>query len=444
MTLITEIVPEFTGAMSAYPWTATLENQFKFVSRFGDPVNMSYREGSLLYVPREIVPLGKDDYRRRYEPSAIDCKFVPRNKEQEELPLRSLELLKSGKNHVFNAPTGWGKSLAGGVIACALGQPTMIVVNKTDLMDSWYDALVNVLRIPPNLIGKVQQDTCIWKGKRIVIGMAHSLCLEDRYEAEMYRYFGLLITDECHTLAPEFFAEIFKKFPAYYRLGFSATTDRKDGKWKVVTSNIGPVMVQGTIVPMTPKILVRQTGWKIPRRKVFKNGEQVEEPIPHAPGRMMLVTKALCASNSRNMEIVQFTQAAYKADRITLILSDLIDDHLKRLFKLLTEYGIPGNEIGFYIGGMKKHEYELTKKAKVVLATYAMVSTGTNCPIWDSLVFGTPRSDIRQSLGRILRYMDGKKQPVALDLVDHDRIYQNFHLSRLSQYYGVKAEVVRM
>jgi superfamily II DNA or RNA helicase len=436
--------PEFTAAMAAYPWSATLEKEFKFISKYGDPVNMSYRDGGNLYVPRECVPLGKVDYRKSYPPVAINCNFVPRHKEQEILPFKSLELLKSGQNHIFNAPTGWGKSIAGGVIACALGQPTMIIVNKTDLMDSWYDAIVNVLGVPPHLVGKVQQDTCDWQGKRIVIGMAHSVCIPDRYPPEMFRHFGLLIVDEVHQMAPDFFSVVFKLFPAKYRLGFSATTDRKDGKWKIVTCNIGPVLIHGVMVPMTPKILVKQTGWKIPRRKQYLNGDLIETPIPYTPGNMTLVTRAMCASNSRNMQIVEFVQAAYKAGRTTLVLSDLIDNHLKRLFLLLTENGVPGEQIGYYIGGMKKHEYETTKKAKVVLATYAMVSTGTNVPHWNSLVFATPRSDIRQSLGRILRAMEGKKQPVALDLVDWDKIYAGFHMSRLTQYYGVGAEIVRL
>lgn len=444
MAMLVDVQPRSTGAMAAYPWTATLEGQFKFISKYGDEVNMSHREGALLLVPRECVPLGKEDYRTRFEPVAINCNFVPRHDEQAELIPKSVELLLAGRNHVFNAPTGWGKSVAGGVVACEMGQPTMIVVNKTDLMDSWYDAIVNVLGVPPSLVGKVQQNTCDWQGKRIVIGMAHSLCIPDRYPAEMFRYFGLLIVDEVHQMAPEFFAAVFRLFPAYYRLGFSATTDRKDGKWKVVQCNIGPTLVRGTQVPMTPKILIKQTNWRIPRRKVYENGEMIEKPIPYTPGRMMHVIKAMCSSRPRNMEIVQFAKSAYNKDRVTLILSDLIDDHLKLLFLLLTENGIPGNEIGYYIGGMKKHEYEVTKKARIVLATYAMVSTGTNVPHWNSLVFATPRADIRQSLGRILRAMEGKKQPVALDLVDYDKIFQGFHMSRISQYYGVGAQMVKM
>jgi superfamily II DNA or RNA helicase len=441
---VVETQPEFTAAMAAYPYSGALEGKFKFISRFGDAVSMCYKEGAYLYVPRECVPLGKVDYRQYSNtPIAIDCNFEPRNEEQATLPFKSLELLKAGFNHIFQAPTGWGKSVGGGVIACLLGQPTMIVVNKEDLMDSWYDAIVNVLGVPPSMVGKVQQDTCNWQGKRIVIGMAHSLCKEDRYPDEMYRYFGFLIVDEVHQMAPEFFAAIFRKFPAKYRLGFSATTDRSDGKWKILTYNIGPVAVVGRLVPMVAKILVKQTGWKIPRVPIWRNGEKIIEPIPHSPGRMTLVHKAMGENQARNMEIVEFTKAAYSADRVTLIVCEL-KDHLTRLFQMLTSNGIPGEDISYYVGGLKQHERETAKKARVVLATYKMVMTGTNVPHWDSLAFGTPRADIRQTLGRILRFMSGKKQPVALDLLDYDKILQGFYMSRLAQYYAVGAQVVQL
>jgi superfamily II DNA or RNA helicase len=435
--------PLYTGAMSVFPWTATLEDKFRFISRFGDQVNMSHREGNLLYVPRGAAPMGKQDFRKSYPPHAINCAFTPRNDEQLPCVEKSLALLRGGVNHVLNAPTGWGKSVVGGVIAARLGQPTLIVVNKQDLMDSWYDALVNVLQIPVSMIGRIQQNTCDWEGKRIVIGMLHSLVIPDRYPPEMYRYFGFVLVDEVDTVPTATFGPIFQLFPALYRLGVSATTDRKDGKWKIVTYNIGPVMVRGTMVPMSPKILIKQTKWRIPRRQRWENGTCIEEPIPYAPGRMGLVTKIMAHNTARNMEIVEFTKATYDADRRTLILCDT-REHLTRLFQMLASAGIPGNHIGYYVGGMTKNEREASAKAQVILGTYKMVDRGTNVPWWDSLVFGIPHSDIRQSLGRILRAMNGKKQPVALDLVDADKIFQTFHMSRLTQYYALKADIVRM
>ena len=56
--------PIQTGAMSVFPWSAEFENKFKFISRFGDQVNMSKREGNLLHIPRGCAPIGVHDYRK--------------------------------------------------------------------------------------------------------------------------------------------------------------------------------------------------------------------------------------------------------------------------------------------------------------------------------------------------------------------------------------------
>jgi superfamily II DNA or RNA helicase len=412
-----------------------LDAAFKFITTFGDPVAMAYRRGQCLCVPRQAVPLGKEDRRLAFDPKIIDCQFEPWNPEQEPLINRSVTLLRQDQPHVLEAPTGWGKSVVGSVIACRLGQPTIILVQKQDLMDQWYEALTDEDKcgVPAALVGRVQQDMCDYKGRQFVLGMVQSVMLPDRYPEDMYRHFGLMVLDEVDTMAADQFVTVCWKFPARYRLGLTATPERSDGKWRVVEAHVGPVMCRGTIVPMKPKILVKKTGWAIPMR----NGQKV----PYESGRMMTVNKLMAASQMRNIEITEFVLAAYAADRTILVASDL-KEHLDRLFQMFTSYGIPGEDIGYYVGGMSKMELEFTKKRRVVLGTYKMCGRGTNVPHWDTFVPATPRANIKQFIGRIVRYMLNKKQPVALDLVDYDKIFHAFHLARMKQYYRMGANIV--
>ena len=438
-------VPIYTGAMSAFPYSESYAARYKFKTTYGDDVNMAIRDGNTLLVPRETAPISGHDFRERYDPPlfAINCNFTPRDEEQATLPYKSIELLKHGRNHVFEAPTGWGKTIAGGVVGCALGQPTLIVVTKQDLVDQWQESLIDILGVPANLIGHVQQDVCDWQGKHFVIGMVQSLIIPERYPKEMYNYFGLAIYDEVDMMAADCFVRSCQMYPAYYRFGLSATPKRPDGKHRVIDGHIGPIMVRGTIVPMKPKILVRKTGWSIPTHKRLVGNEYVLEKIPYAPNRMMIVMKAMAGNTARNMEIVNFAVQAYKADRNVLILADMLV-HLERLFHLITQEGVPGNEIGYYVGGMSKIELTANKVRRVILGTYKMVSKGTNVPQWDSLVLATPKANVKQPMGRVLRSMLGKKQPVILDLVDWDSIFHNFHLSRCKSYYQVGATILQM
>ena len=442
MDLITTEMPLRTGAMSAYPYSKWLEALYTFQSTYDDTVCGALKQGNTLLVPRESVPYAVPDadFRTHYPPKPVSVSFSPRNDEQADLAAKSLALLQSGQSHIFEAPTSWGKTVVGSVIAARCGQPTLIVVTKEDLMHQWYDSLTQVLGISPSMIGKVQGDICDWKGKQFVLGMVQSLMILDKYPPEMYRHFGLLVIDEVHQLAAECFVRVCQTFPAKLRLGFSATPTRKDGKTKLLHWHIGPILVRGTILEAKPKVLVRQTGWSIPLR--MSHGEL--GPIPHKPGRMVLVTKAMAASDIRNMEIVNFVRQSYKSGRITLVLSDLRETHLHRLFQMLTNEGIPGDDIGYYVGGMSKIALSHTKKRLVVLGTYKMCSTGTDVPKWDTLVMATPRADVKQTIGRVLRSVKGKKQPVIFDLVDKNAIFQGFHLARLKQYYSVGAEIVKV
>jgi superfamily II DNA or RNA helicase len=432
---VTKDAPIRTAAMSAYPYAAWMESLYRFESTYGEWVNGAVRQGNTLLVPRESVPYAhpEEDYRTEAEPNPLAITFTPRSDEQAECCAKSLALLQAGRSHLFEAPTGWGKTVVGGAIAAQFGQPTLIVVTKEDLLHQWRDSLTKVLGISPALIGEVQQDTCEWQGKQFVIGMVQSLIITNRYPKAMYEHFGLMILDECHQMAAECFVRVCQTFPAKSRLGFSATPKRKDGKTQLLNWHVGQVLVRGTILEAKAKVIVRQTGWKIP-----------SHITGWKPGRMMPVTKAIAAAEGRNMEIVNCVLQSYKAGRITLIMSDLRETHLHRLFQMLTNEGVPGEDIGYYVGGMNKIELSHTKLRRVVLGTYQMCSTGTDVPKWDTLVMATPRSDVKQAIGRVLRAVAGKKRPVIFDLVDKDAIFQHFHMARMKQYYSVGAEIVRV
>ena len=80
-----------------------------------------------------------------------------------------------------------------------------------------------------------------------------------------------------------------------------------------------------------------------------------------------------------------------------------------------------GLEYGFAIGGVKQKKLETNCLKQIVLATYSYVSEGFDVPSLDTLFLATPKSDIVQSIGRILRLeeKDRKNIPVIVDIVDN-------------------------
>lgn len=358
----------------------------------------------------------------------------------EELPEDDYYGFAVDQDHLFILGdfTVTHNTAAGIGIALELKQPTLILVTKSDLIDGWRKTLLGLAKIPSHRIGHVQAAVCDWKGKDFVIGMIHSVIRDGKYPPEFYDHFGLVIWDETHRVGAEFFMKSCEMFPARLRLGLSATPDRSDGKMPSVFAHIGPVMSRGNNVPMNPKILVVKTGWHIP--KVDADGK----PIFWSAGKMASVSKQMGLSKSRNSIIIEFVKSAHKSGRSTVIMSDLLEGHLSILYKLLIDAGIPAKDIGYYVGGMKKPELDIAKVKPIVLATYAMCSEGTDVPQWDTLVMATPRANVKQIIGRVMRVLFGKKEPVVLDLVDQASVYHGYHRKRLTQYFEVNATIVQM
>jgi len=69
-------------------------------------------------------------------------------------------------------------------------------------------------------------------------------------------------------------------------------------------------------------------------------------------------------------------------------------------------------------------------------------SEGLDIPAVDVLVLATPRSDVEQAVGRALRTLPGKKQPIIVDFVDAASYFQALKGKRRRQYRKLGYEVV--
>ena len=71
---------------------------------------------------------------------------------------------------------------------------------------------------------------------------------------------------------------------------------------------------------------------------------------------------------------------------------------------------------GYYLGGMKQKDLQVSETKQVVIATYAMAAEALDIKTLSTLVMVTPKTDITQSIGRILRVKDNN--PIVVDIVD--------------------------
>jgi superfamily II DNA or RNA helicase len=90
--------------------------------------------------------------------------------------------------------------------------------------------------------------------------------------------------------------------------------------------------------------------------------------------------------------------------------------------------------VGYYIGGMNESELKLSEKKQIVLASYSMSSEGLDIPTLNAEFLITPKTDIVQTVGRILRAKHQFSHPIIYDFVDSHDVFQRQWLKRKAYY----------
>lgn len=443
--------PLAVAASAMFPYSEEIEEVFTRQSRYGDLIKLhkvkTIKGKKYIWIPRNctLAPDESNDRREAGIPVSIKPSpgFKPRNAQQVRVISKSSGLLLSGVSHVVSSPTGSGKTVMATQIISAVGKKTLILVPKEDIKDQWYAALLKFLDITPKDIGIIQGDICDVEGKKIVIAMLQSISKEGRYPVSLFKGFGLMVVDECHKIAADQFSNVGWVVPAKLRLGLSATPNRKDGKGIVLKAHIGEVMVRNTIYTLVPKVEMFHTSFKVPM--VVRVSEGVREIVqyPHYAGRTMGLIKIMASNATRNHLIARKIRKAYLGDRHILVQSDT-KKHLELIYERLIALGVPEWDISFYVGGLTKHQRKEAEKKKVLLSTYMYTSEGTDIPSIDTLVMATPKSNVVQIVGRILREHDTKKEPLVIDFIDSDSAVLLGYANKREEWYKSKKAVVNI
>jgi superfamily II DNA or RNA helicase len=89
--------------------------------------------------------------------------------------------------------------------------------------------------------------------------------------------------------------------------------------------------------------------------------------------------------------------------------------------------------VGYYVGGMKDQDLKKSETCQVIIATYAMAAEALDIKTLTSLLLATPKTDIIQAVGRILRVKH--ERPLVIDIIDtHDTFIGQWQKRR--KYYA--------
>lgn len=400
------------------------------VSQVSYPI---YREStSKIYLPRYygIDNYGIPNNNLLQKGETINCIF------QGSLFDYQLNIVQKYIDHVgesggglLDVEPGKGKTVMALYIISKLAKKTLVVVHKSFLLNQWKERIQQF--IPSAKIGIIQGKVFDIEGKDIVIGMLQTLCTR-RFSDEVIQQFGLSVYDECHHLSAEVFCNCMVQIVTNYNLGLSGTMTRKDGLTKVFKYFIGPV-VHKEKTDNNTQVLVKSYLFEDPENDEYN---EVECDFRGNPMYSRMITK-LCNNTMRTSAIVNIIKHELKLnyDQQIMILA-----HNKSLIQTLYEQIEKfESSIGYYIGGMKEQQLKISESKKVIIATYAMASEGLDIKTLTTLLMATPKSDVCQSVGRILR--SKHKQPVVIDIVDVHDIFKNQYQKRKA-YYKKKNYVI--
>jgi superfamily II DNA or RNA helicase len=242
------------------------------------------------------------------------------------------------------------------------------------------------------------------------------------------------IVHNCHHVSSRTFSQSLFKVSSAKMIGLSATPKRKDGLTKVLKWFLGDMLEKEHLKSRieTPSVEFIKASYEneIKPKYNFKNRVNLPNLI-----------NQFVDDPGRNKQIAEKIVEKAKDGRKILMLSDRrghcieMKDSLENLLKKEKLK----KTVGLYLGSMKEKDLNESNKCDIILATYSMASEGYDNSTLDTLIMSTGKSDIEQSVGRVLRKKN-ENPPLIIDVTDPEHCYSQMNLRK--QYYRKKGFIL--
>jgi superfamily II DNA or RNA helicase len=375
---------------------------------------LASQEGDALILPRGYLetlltrindaglPYEIDDMRLKLP--KIDLGFHGELRDYQSRALA--EMTRYGRG-VLVAPCGSGKTALGMALISHWRQPALVLVHTRQLAEQIREAVKKWLKVEAGMIGDSVFDV-----RPVTVGIVQSLAGHGERVDEVKNRFGLVLLDEAHHCPANTFTEVLQQFPAAFRYGLTATPTRRDGLGSFMAAVLGPVRHEITAEDL------RRAGVL-----VVPDIEWMRTDFYCSSDEWVDIIGALVKDEGRNRLIFGVINRLLNEGRQIIALSERVA-HAEMLTRLINA-DRPG-EAEVVTGSMSKKKrdaaMERTKSGEArILFSTKLADEGLDLPDLNALVLLTPsRNGGRtvQRVGRVLRAVPGKPQPVVVDMVD--------------------------
>ena len=378
-----------------------------------------YRESfKKLYVPRYygLNKIGPPNANNIGNGDTIDLEFNGTLREKQELVVSTyMNYIENPDKQggLLELPCAFGKTILSLNIISRVSKKTLIIVHKEFLMNQWIERIQEFL--PTAKVGKIQGQIIDIDDKDIVIGMLQSLSMKE-YPASIFEPFGLTIIDEVHHISSEVFSKSLFKIVTKHMLGLSATMNRKDGTTRVFKMFLGDVIYKGE---HDEKRIA--TVRAIEYRSHDEEFEETALDFRGKPAFSTMISK-MCAYNRRSEFILKVLKNMLKENPTQQVMILAHNRNILTYFHDAIKHRNLAT-VGYYLGGMKEKALKETETKQIVIATYAMAAEALDIKTLTTLIMATSKTDIQQSVGRILR--EKHSNPIIVDIVDTHDIFKS-------------------
>ena len=437
--LTNEIISYIKKELTVKPFT-----QNSIVETIPFPV---YQESDKkIYVPRfwGLKIFGQPSQVKITQGKSINIEFKGQLRKepvnQEEIVDAYLNSLKtqesnygSGGSCLIELKCGGGKTILALNILSKLKKKTIIFVQKTFLKNQWIERIEEFL--PDAKVGTIQGQIINIEDKDIVIAMVQSISMKS-YPESLFDEFGFTIFDEVHHMSSEVFCNCLKKCNTLNSLGLSGTMNRKDGLTFVFKMYLGEICFKTKEDNGENNVLVKAIDYHVLGDDEYN---EVERDFRGNVKYTTLVSKVAKYEYRADFILNVMINEIKINPKQQIILLSQTKNLLNYLYKLITSKNVIS--VGYYIGGMKEKDLKESESKQIILATFAMAAEALDIKSLTTLVLATPKSDIVQAVGRIMRAEHS--QPLIIDIIDqHDTLLNQFN-KRRSFYNEKNYKIIR-
>lgn len=307
------------------------------------------------------------------------------------------------------------------------------LINKNKYI--WNNKFLNYGTLKVTSIKYIKNKKEPWQKKPYVYDIEvkdnHNFVVGTKIESNnQIEYIEGPVVSNCHHMSSRHFSKAMRKFCPKYTLGLTATPKRNDGLTKVFMWSLGMDMIRKDREKIKVDIEMHQFKSDLEEKKNVMgklNYSRMINDISEHPERNNYLIELIIKQATNNKKIIILS---HRRNHIKYL-----KEEIDKLNKFTT---------GYYVGGMKQNDLKKSEEKQIIFSTMSMSEEGLDIPSLNCAILATPKSNVEQAVGRILRKKSYKVPPLVIDIVDTYSVFfaqankrKKFYLSQDFDVYKI-------